>query len=138
MTPERWRQIGDLFDVAARLEPAQREGWLRRACGEDREAGDWRHADEPQEARRDATPLSGRIDARHRHGEDRQGKQRTGDRERGKTVRTQGSQHHLATRRSGEIGDLIERVERAPIGIGRPGVDPGFDRRVKPGEENAG
>ena len=35
MTPERWRQIGDLFDAAARLEPAQREAWLRRACGED-------------------------------------------------------------------------------------------------------
>ena len=30
MTPERWRQIGDLFDAAVRLEPAQREAWLRR------------------------------------------------------------------------------------------------------------
>ena len=35
MTPERWRQIGDLFDAAVRLEPAQREAWLRCACGED-------------------------------------------------------------------------------------------------------
>ncbi|MGO8897799.1 MAG: serine/threonine-protein kinase [Isosphaeraceae bacterium] len=35
MTPERWRQIGDLFNAAVRLEPAQREAWLRRACGED-------------------------------------------------------------------------------------------------------
>ena len=35
MTPERWRQIGELFDAAVRIEPAEREAWLRAACGED-------------------------------------------------------------------------------------------------------
>ena len=35
MTPERWRQIDDLFDAALRVEPAEREAWLRRACGGD-------------------------------------------------------------------------------------------------------
>ena len=35
MTPERWRQIGDLFDAAVRLDPAEREAWLRAACGGD-------------------------------------------------------------------------------------------------------
>ena len=29
MTPERWRQIDDLFDAAVRLDPAEREAWLR-------------------------------------------------------------------------------------------------------------
>ncbi len=35
MTAERWRQIGDLFDAAVRIDPAGREGWLRAACGGD-------------------------------------------------------------------------------------------------------
>ena len=35
MTPERWRQIGELFDAAVRIDPAGREAWLRAACGED-------------------------------------------------------------------------------------------------------
>ena len=35
MTPERWRQIGDLFDAAVRIDPAGREAWLRAACGGD-------------------------------------------------------------------------------------------------------
>jgi serine/threonine-protein kinase len=35
MTPERWRQIGDLFDAAVGIEPAGREAWLRGACGGD-------------------------------------------------------------------------------------------------------
>ena len=35
MTPERWRQIDDLFDAALRLDPAGREPWLREACGGD-------------------------------------------------------------------------------------------------------
>ena len=35
MTPERWRQIGDLFDAAVRIDPAGREAWLRDACGGD-------------------------------------------------------------------------------------------------------
>ena len=37
MTPDRWRQIDGLFDVALRLDPADRDGWLRLACGEDDE-----------------------------------------------------------------------------------------------------
>ena len=31
MTPERWRQIGDLFDAAVGIDPAGREAWLRVA-----------------------------------------------------------------------------------------------------------
>ena len=37
MTPERWRQIGDLFDAAVRIDPPGREAWLRAACGGDDE-----------------------------------------------------------------------------------------------------
>ncbi len=33
MTPERWRQIDDLFDAALRLGPAEREAWLHEASG---------------------------------------------------------------------------------------------------------
>jgi serine/threonine-protein kinase len=32
MTPERWRQIDDLFDAALRLDPAERAAWLDGAC----------------------------------------------------------------------------------------------------------
>src|SRR5436305_838783 len=35
MTPELWRRIDDLFDAAQRLAPADREPWLREACGGD-------------------------------------------------------------------------------------------------------
>jgi serine/threonine-protein kinase len=35
MTPERWRRIDDLFDAALGLAPAEREAWLRTACGND-------------------------------------------------------------------------------------------------------
>ena len=35
MTPERWRQIDDLFDAAVRLDPAMRDDWLRVACDGD-------------------------------------------------------------------------------------------------------
>ena len=35
MTPERWRRIDDLFDAALQLAPAERESWLREACGGD-------------------------------------------------------------------------------------------------------
>src|SRR5207253_7133710 len=35
MTPERWRRIDDLFHAALRLDPAEREAWLRGACGDD-------------------------------------------------------------------------------------------------------
>ena len=37
MTPERWRQIGELFEAAVRIDPAGREAWLRAACGGDDE-----------------------------------------------------------------------------------------------------
>jgi eukaryotic-like serine/threonine-protein kinase len=35
MTPARWRQIGELFDAAVQIGPAQRQSWLRTACGGD-------------------------------------------------------------------------------------------------------
>lgn len=35
MSPERWLRIGELFDRAVCLPPAEREGWLRDACGGD-------------------------------------------------------------------------------------------------------
>jgi tRNA A-37 threonylcarbamoyl transferase component Bud32 len=37
MTPERWRQIDELFDAALRIDPDERAAWLRRACGDDDE-----------------------------------------------------------------------------------------------------
>jgi hypothetical protein len=37
MTPERWLQINTLFDVVVELEPFDRHGWLRQACGDDLE-----------------------------------------------------------------------------------------------------
>jgi serine/threonine-protein kinase len=39
MTPQRWRQIGDLFDAAVRIAPSGRRAWLRSACGGDDELG---------------------------------------------------------------------------------------------------
>ena len=35
MTPERWREVGELFKAAVRIDPAGREPWLRAACGGD-------------------------------------------------------------------------------------------------------
>ncbi len=35
MTPQRWQQIGALFDAAVRFDPALRPGWLSFACGGD-------------------------------------------------------------------------------------------------------
>ena len=35
MTPERWRQIGALFDAAVGIDRAGREAWLRAACVQD-------------------------------------------------------------------------------------------------------
>jgi eukaryotic-like serine/threonine-protein kinase len=35
MTPECWRQIGELFKAAVRIDPAGREAWLRAACDGD-------------------------------------------------------------------------------------------------------
>ena len=35
MTPERWRRVGELFEEAARIDPAGRDGWLSAACGGD-------------------------------------------------------------------------------------------------------
>ncbi len=37
MTPERWRQVGELFKAAVRIDPARRDPWLRSACGGDDE-----------------------------------------------------------------------------------------------------
>jgi eukaryotic-like serine/threonine-protein kinase len=35
MTPERWRQVGELFKDSIRIDSAGREPWLRAACGGD-------------------------------------------------------------------------------------------------------
>jgi eukaryotic-like serine/threonine-protein kinase len=35
MTPERWRQISELFEAALGIDPAERESWLRANCGGD-------------------------------------------------------------------------------------------------------
>jgi serine/threonine-protein kinase len=35
MTPERWRQVGELFAAAVRVDPVGRESWLRAASGGD-------------------------------------------------------------------------------------------------------
>jgi eukaryotic-like serine/threonine-protein kinase len=35
MTPERWQRIGELFDAGVRIVPAERQAWLRAACGGD-------------------------------------------------------------------------------------------------------
>jgi hypothetical protein len=43
----------------------------------------------------------------------------------------------LAARGSGEVCDLVERVERAAIGVGGLGVDPRLDDGVKAGEHEA-
>jgi serine/threonine-protein kinase len=37
VTPERWRQVGELFDSVARLEPARRASFLAAACAGDEE-----------------------------------------------------------------------------------------------------
>ena len=37
MTPERWQRIGELFEAAVRIDPAERAAWLRDACGGDDE-----------------------------------------------------------------------------------------------------
>ena len=38
MTPERWRQIDDLFDASLRLGPDERDAWLRRGVRRGRRA----------------------------------------------------------------------------------------------------
>jgi eukaryotic-like serine/threonine-protein kinase len=35
MTPERWRQIGELFKATIRIDPSGREAWLRATCDGD-------------------------------------------------------------------------------------------------------
>jgi len=35
MTPERWRQVGKLFEAAVQVEPAGRQAWLQDVCGSD-------------------------------------------------------------------------------------------------------
>jgi eukaryotic-like serine/threonine-protein kinase len=35
MTPERWRQVGELFEASVPIDPGGREPWLRAACGDD-------------------------------------------------------------------------------------------------------
>jgi len=35
MTPERWEQVGQLYQAALELQPGERTSFLRQACGED-------------------------------------------------------------------------------------------------------
>ncbi|HAF22018.1 MAG TPA: serine/threonine protein kinase, partial [Blastocatellia bacterium] len=35
MTPERWEQVGQLYQAALELRPGERTSFLRQACGED-------------------------------------------------------------------------------------------------------
>ncbi|MCA1606017.1 MAG: hypothetical protein LC775_11230, partial [Acidobacteria bacterium] len=35
MTPERWEQVGQIYQAALELRPAERTSFLRQACGED-------------------------------------------------------------------------------------------------------
>src|SRR6266498_1457032 len=35
MTPERWEQVGQLYQAALELRPDERTAFLRQACGED-------------------------------------------------------------------------------------------------------
>ncbi|MFI5456164.1 MAG: serine/threonine-protein kinase [Isosphaerales bacterium] len=35
MTPKRWHEIDNIFDAALRVDPAERDDWLDRACGRD-------------------------------------------------------------------------------------------------------
>ena len=35
MTPERWEQVGQLYQAALKLHPRERTSFLRQACGED-------------------------------------------------------------------------------------------------------
>ena len=35
MTPERWQRIDELFDAVVRLDPVDRDPWLRQVCGGD-------------------------------------------------------------------------------------------------------
>jgi len=37
MTPERWKRVEELFASAFRIDPAERDGWLRGVCGDDEE-----------------------------------------------------------------------------------------------------
>lgn len=37
MTPDRWRQVGELFNTTVGMDPAERVAWLRDACGDDDE-----------------------------------------------------------------------------------------------------
>ena len=35
MTPERWEQVGQLYQAALELQAGERKSFLRQACGED-------------------------------------------------------------------------------------------------------
>ena len=37
MTPDRWQQVKGIFDQALAYEPAQRDAFVREACGADGE-----------------------------------------------------------------------------------------------------
>jgi eukaryotic-like serine/threonine-protein kinase len=60
MTPERWKRIDELFAAALRIEPAEREAWLRRASGDDERlrAEVARLLDQDERAARDEFPAT--------------------------------------------------------------------------------
>ena len=73
MTPERWRRIDELFAGALRIDPAEREAWLRGACGDDEglRAEVARLLDQDERAARDGflTPPESASQAPRRDGE---------------------------------------------------------------------
>ena len=129
---------GDMPMSTAKIGPSANEAPFAAPARENREARERRHADEPQEARPDAARLGGRIDARHRHRDTIASASRAPATAKAENPPgPSGCSSHLAAGGGGEIGDLVERVERAAIGVGRLGVDPGFDHRVEAGEDEA-
>ena len=135
---------GEQGDAAGRHADLDREyrtegeqGAVRSPGGQRRQTRNRRQADEPDEAWPHASRLGGRIDAGHRHRHDREREQRPCDGEGRESVRSKRPQSQLSARGSDEIGNLVESVERAAIGVGRFGVDPGLDNGVEPGEHEA-
>ena len=59
------------------------------------------------------------------------------DGEGGKAIRPERLKGQLSAGGGGEIRDLVEGVQRAAIGVGRLGVDPGLDDGVEPGKHEA-
>ena len=107
------------------------------AGGQRRETRNWRCSRQPHELGTHAARLGRRVDPCHRHGHDCKRKQRARDIEGRKAARPEGPERQLSASGRGEVRDLVEGIKRAAIGVGRLGVDPGFDHRVKPCKHEA-